>query len=71
MPSGWDCEPVEGWGDFRFKCGTMEVSVAGEEPGWKVVFEGDYRDDEVERMIQVIAQQIEAATGNRVVVVPL
>jgi hypothetical protein len=36
-----------------------------------VVFEGTYVDAEVERMIQVIAQQIEQATGNPMVVVPL
>ena len=71
IPSGWDCEPVGGWGDFRFRCGTAEVAFSGEEPGWQVVFEGEYVDAEVERMIQVIAQQIERATGNRMVVVPL
>lgn len=40
LPAGFNCEQIDGWGDFRMRCGTTEVSSSAEDPGWQVSFEG-------------------------------
>src|SRR5438067_810538 len=59
-PKGWGAEPVDGWGDYRVRVSGVEVSFAGEEPGWQVTVEGDLDPARADELVQTVASQIEA-----------
>ena len=63
IPAGFDCKPVEGFGDVRLRCGRVEVSFSGEAPGWLVVFEGDLEDLDTEAFVDVVTEQIAREVG--------
>lgn len=60
---GFDCVPVEGWGDFRMTCDGATVSFSGEMHGWQVVVEGPMSDDDSDRFAEVVTRQVEAEVG--------
>lgn len=61
LPEGWECEPVEGWGDFRMRCGRVEVAFSAEESGWQVVVDGDLPD--ADAIVAQVTRQVEQAVG--------
>ncbi len=65
LPAGFGCEQVEGWGDFRMRCGAAVVAFSGEQPGWQVSVEGPMPDAECERLVITLTRQIEQAAGER------
>jgi hypothetical protein len=62
LPAGFGCEQADGWGDFRLRCGTTEVSFSAEDPGWQVSFEGPMAEPECERLVVMVTRQIEQAS---------
>jgi hypothetical protein len=63
VPAGSGCVPVEGWGDFRMRCGGTEVAFSAEDPGWQVIFEGPMPEQDCERLVAALTRQIEQAAG--------
>jgi len=64
IPSeGFQCEPVEGWGDFRMSCGDTTVAFSGEMHGWQVVIEGAMSDGDGDRLVEIITRQVAAEIG--------
>src|SRR4051812_42438128 len=61
IPQGRQCEEIEGFGDFRMRCGDAEISFSGEEPGWHVVVEGPLAD--AEAVVEQVTRQVEQAAG--------
>ena len=61
LPAGFDCLPVEGWGDFRMQCGQVEISFSGEDTGWLVTVEGDL--PHADELIGKLTRRIAAAAG--------
>ena len=62
LPAGFNCEQTDGWGDFRMRCDTTEVSFFAEDPGWQVSFKGTMAEPDCERMVIMTTQQIEQVT---------
>jgi hypothetical protein len=63
-PDDVDCEAIEGWGDYRMRCG-IEVAVSFEDPGIRLIMEGG--DDLAgTALADAIAAQVERATGRSV-----
>jgi hypothetical protein len=71
QPTGWSCQPIEGWGDFRFRTGDTEISFSAEPPGIQVVVEGSMPRDEADHLLEVVSTQLTTHTGRATVVVPL
>ena len=71
QPTGWSCQPIEGWGDFRFRTGDTEISFSAEPPGVQVLIEGPMLREEADRLVEVISTQLATHTGYATVVVPL
>jgi hypothetical protein len=63
LPAGFGCEQSDGWSDFRMRSGVTVVAVSAEEPGCQVSVEGPMPDDECERLVIALTQQIEQAAG--------
>ncbi|HEX2320434.1 MAG TPA: hypothetical protein VHJ18_15735 [Streptosporangiaceae bacterium] len=63
VPAGLGCEQVDGWGDFRIRCGTTQVAFSAEDPGWPVAFDGPMPETDCERLVITLTQQIEQAAG--------
>jgi hypothetical protein len=63
LPAGFDCEQVGGWGDFRIRCGTTEVALSAEAPGWQVSFDGPMPASDRERLMITPTRQIGQAVG--------
>lgn len=63
VPAGFECTPIEGWGDFRMKCGDAEISFSGEEVGWQVVVEGSLVSISAAVLVEAIARQVAHACG--------
>lgn len=63
LPAGFDCEEIDGWGEFRIRCGTTEISFAGEPVGWLVTFEGPMPETDCERLVITLTRQVEQAAG--------
>jgi hypothetical protein len=62
MPAGLGCTQIEGWGDFRMRCGDAEIAFSGEEVGWQVVVHGALSSP-AETLIERITQQVSRACG--------
>lgn len=62
-PTGFDCAPVDGWGDVRLRCGVTEVAFSGEEVGWQISFDGPMADDDTDRFVTTVTSQVEQAVG--------
>jgi hypothetical protein len=65
IPSGSDWVAVDGWGDFRIRRGDTEIGFSGEMNGWQVVIAGPLNDDEADRIVQTLTNQIEAEVGEQ------
>jgi hypothetical protein len=63
-PAGPPCEGIEGWGDFRLRCGDTEVSFSGEDVGWQVAFDGPMPQAECARLVEIVCQQVSAEAGD-------
>ncbi|MBC9956183.1 hypothetical protein [Yimella sp. cx-51] len=61
VPTGYDCQVVDGWGDLHLRCGEAEVSFSGEEPGWLVTVEGDLPD--ADGFLARVTTQVTEAAG--------
>ena len=70
-PAGVACQPVDGWGDYRFRCGETEVAVSFEDPGLQVALEGELDGSAADEVVQVIARRLAHHTGRGIFVVPL
>jgi hypothetical protein len=60
-PARFACTPIEGWGDFRTRCGDAEVAYSGEDAGWQVIIEGSLPDPD--RFIAQVTAQVADAVG--------
>jgi hypothetical protein len=63
LPPGFGCEEIDGWGNFRMRCGATEISFSAEDPGWQVGFEGPLAEPDCERLIVVIIEQLGQLAG--------
>ena len=70
-PAGVACHPVDGWGDYRFRCGEAEVAVSFEDPGLQLALEGELDESAADEVVQVIARRLTDDTGRGILVVPL
>ncbi|MEY2474224.1 MAG: hypothetical protein QOK28_3553 [Actinomycetota bacterium] len=59
-PRGFDCAPVPGNGDYRFRLGDAEVSFSGEAEGWHLCIEGTLGQDDETHLLNVVQHQVEA-----------
>jgi hypothetical protein len=60
-PTGVECQPVEGWGDLRLRCGDAYVAFSSEDVGWQVAVDGDLENPEV--FIARVTEQVAEAAG--------
>ena len=65
MPAGFDCTQIEGWGDFRMRCGAAEVSFSGEDVGWQVSIEGPMDDATADALLASITARLGEACGEQ------
>jgi len=71
-PRGCNAVPIEGWGSYRLRIDSTEVSFSDEAgSGWQVAFEGDIDEAKAATIVEVIARQLSEFTGRPVAVVPL
>lgn len=63
IPPGSDCSPIDGWGDFRMRCGAAEGSFSGEEVGWQVSIEGPMDDATASALLSQITERVGDASG--------
>jgi hypothetical protein len=71
-PSSMSSKPIKGWGDHRILVGDSEISFSDEDPGIQVVFEtGKLSAEEAGRVVNEIAANITAATGQQSRVISL
>ncbi|MFE6236187.1 hypothetical protein [Cellulosimicrobium sp. NPDC057862] len=61
QPTGWDCEPIGGGGDFRVRTEGVDVSYCGEEIGWHVTFDADL--PWAKEWMEQVTRQVAAAAG--------
>ena len=71
LPTGWTAERIDGWGNFRLRLGSTEVSFSDEIAGWQVVFEGDISETEATAIVAAIARQVKDVTGRPTRVYPI
>lgn len=70
-PPGRSCHPVEGPGDYRYRCGEAEVSVSFEDPGVQLTIDGALDDQEADTLVGSIVEQMVASTRRRLFTVDL
>jgi hypothetical protein len=71
-PTSIPSRPIQGWGDHRILIEDSEVSFSDEDPGIQVVFEtGTFSAEAARRVVNEIAANITAATGQQSRVIPL
>ena len=70
-PPAMECHPVDGWGDYRYRCGEAEVAVSFEEPGVQLMLEGELEESVADELAEVIAARLAGHTGRGIFVVPL
>lgn len=71
-PSSFATQSVQGWGDHRIEVRGCPISFSFEDPGIQVCFEGDgLTEAESMQIVNEIAENITAATGQRSKVIPL
>jgi hypothetical protein len=61
QPRGYDCGQVPGKGEYRIRCGEVELAFYFEDPGIQVV--ADTTDDPPDTLVDAVAAQVAAATG--------
>lgn len=61
--SGFNCEQVDGWGDYCMTCGEATVAYSGEMNGWQVVIDGPMSDADCDRLVETVTRQVEAEVG--------
>jgi len=62
-PNSFGSKVIKGWGDHRIEVQGVEVSFSYEDPGWQIVFEGPIEATMARQIVQEIAGNITAATG--------
>jgi hypothetical protein len=61
LPDGLECHVIDGYGDFRIRCGDAEISFSAEDVGWQVAVEGELAAPE--QLIAQVTRQVEATVG--------
>ncbi|MBO2455969.1 hypothetical protein [Actinomadura violacea] len=62
-PAGWECAPVDGWGDHRLRLGEVEIAFSGEPPGWQISFEGEFDSHIADAVIATVTHQLGEHSG--------
>jgi hypothetical protein len=65
VPRGWPAERSNGAGDFRYHVEDTDVAFSLGDDGWRVRFEGSIPPDRAEQLVQIVADQIADATGEK------
>jgi hypothetical protein len=68
-PPGYNGRQVPGEGEYRIRCGDVELAFYLEEPGIHVVAHA--ADDPSDTLVDAVAAQVAAATGQATSVVSL
>jgi hypothetical protein len=71
LPRDRPSRVTEGWGDFRFRSGSVTASLAFEDAGWHVVVEGAENEAGAASLVAQVASQMREELGRPMTVVPL
>jgi hypothetical protein len=70
-PPDYRLEPIQGWGDYRMRCGPGEIAFSFEEFGIQMVIDGPQSDFDDDRLAEALRASVEAATGRKISLVCL
>jgi hypothetical protein len=65
VPRGWPAEQADGAGDFRYHIEGTDVAFSLGDDGWRVLFDGPMPPDRAEQLVEIVADQVAEATGER------
>lgn len=70
-PKTYPFEVIDGWGNHRIRVLGVEVSISDEMAGYQVSFEGDIPADIAEKIVNEMRENLESATGQKGIVIPI